>query len=460
VDFGNGISRDFRIGDNGTADLALRFAHRFPSPGVYSVRVTGKTVIRGLRSATACEGGEKVLRVQVEGSQPLPSVMAAALASSGAAPRRSEDATAPSTPGTATEIEQLRADLTRLQEELKQQRNQVSGSSFPAHGPGGPWGNGSASSGSGGYGDVQGPPSRPGPDANCGPNPSTECAGRALVDSLFKLRELVRSRRASAAAGGTASGSSAYPGESGSPSPSNPAWEGASASAYPASSGSYAANLAGPQVGNPPGGAIPFSAPGAHTSPPGGGAFNLSEPSQPTASTALSCAPGRALGPREFAQPEYIGSPQGRTARMCFFRGDSRSPSELLNFYPNGTFVMSSTNAAGGVGRSGPVLGNARGTYAFQAGGSQLALRIAYPGTGVSQTIEGVGPSRRVESNTSPAHPPGRDLILPNCQRIQIQEVTRQTDLVMANTHPPFITVSGQRWEQQRMDCPTWQGWR
>ncbi|MES2150991.1 MAG: hypothetical protein V4508_14525 [Pseudomonadota bacterium] len=66
VDFGNGSSRDLRVGENGAADFPLRLAHRYPTPGSYTIRVTGQALSRGFRSAAACEGGERQVSVVVE----------------------------------------------------------------------------------------------------------------------------------------------------------------------------------------------------------------------------------------------------------------------------------------------------------------------------------------------------------------------------------------------------------
>lgn len=309
VDFGNGQSREFRIGDNGASDLALKFAQRFPSPGVYTVRVSGKTLVRGLRTAAACGGGEKLVQVQVDVSpQVVAGVTAggaeAPLATAGTAPGRLDPVTAPppSSPsaaqGSSSEIEQLRAELARLQAELREHRDQTAGgarnspavrsgstslpsgsftapveipqqpgvtsgssqttsgvpsvypnSSYPmsagavgtsssAYGQGSPSVSGSSSSGSGsgsgGYGDVSGSASGSAPDSGCGPNPSAECASRLLVESIAKLRELARSRRGASGSSGSPGGAATYSGGSGSPPPGSPAGE-----VTPATVGAY-----------------------------------------------------------------------------------------------------------------------------------------------------------------------------------------------------------------------------
>ncbi|MFM7703952.1 MAG: hypothetical protein ACKO6D_03350 [Rubrivivax sp.] len=175
-----------------------------------------------------------------------------------------------------------------------------------------------------------------------------------------------------------------------------------------------------------------------------------------TAAPPAGCTPGRQLEPRDYAQPEYIGRPQGRTARMCFYRGDGKSSAEQLNFYPNGHFVMSGVSAAGGFAMAGAVMGTVRGTYGFQDG--RLVLRVGYAGTGVTQSGSGAGTQSSVDvSATSRA---GRELVLPNCQRISVRQEARALQLPAGDGHPGHVVLDGQRWEQMRIDCPAWQGWQ
>lgn len=65
IDFGNGTSRDVRVGEQGEADLRLRLAYRYPSPGLYTIRIQGRSMTRGLRSAGACAGAPKTAMVRV-----------------------------------------------------------------------------------------------------------------------------------------------------------------------------------------------------------------------------------------------------------------------------------------------------------------------------------------------------------------------------------------------------------
>ena len=72
IDFGNGATRDLRVGQNGEADLRSRIAYRYPSPGLYSVTVSGQALARGLRSAGACDGKPVSLNVRVVDSAVAP----------------------------------------------------------------------------------------------------------------------------------------------------------------------------------------------------------------------------------------------------------------------------------------------------------------------------------------------------------------------------------------------------
>lgn len=141
---------------------------------------------------------------------------------------------------------------------------------------------------------------------------------------------------------------------------------------------------------------------------------------------------------------------------MCFYRGDGKSAAEQLNFYPNGHFVMSSVSGSGGVAMAGAVHGTVRGTYGFQDG--RVHMRIGYTGTGVSQSTRGAGRSQQLE--VSGRQRGGREMVLPNCQRINVREESRAVQVPAGGAHPSFIVLDGQRWDQMSIDCPAWQGWQ
>jgi hypothetical protein len=183
-------------------------------------------------------------------------------------------------------------------------------------------------------------------------------------------------------------------------------------------------------------------------------AIQAPPPVGPSAGAAAGgCRPGPELEPRDYAQAEYIGRPDGAVARMCFHRSDGRSTSDSLNFHANGHVVMTTSAAAGGVAS----LGTMRGTYGFQEGG-RLALRLAYAGTGVSQSTLSAGPVRSLDVAGQQALEQPR--ILPNCQRIAVRDVVRSVQWPPSPGHPSHIVIDGVRWEQMRVDCPAWQGWR
>lgn len=182
--------------------------------------------------------------------------------------------------------------------------------------------------------------------------------------------------------------------------------------------------------------------------PPGGNAAGTATP---------ACRPGPEMEARDYAQPEYIGRPEGRVARMCFYRSDGRSTSDRLNFYPNGHVVIATSNATSGVGGGVSVLGTVRGTYGFQEGG-RLAMRLAYVGTGVSHSARAPGAARQTDVTGQDRLE--RELTLPNCQRITVTDLLRSVQWPDSAGHPRYIVVDGVRWEEMSIDCPVWQGWR
>lgn len=162
------------------------------------------------------------------------------------------------------------------------------------------------------------------------------------------------------------------------------------------------------------------------------------------------------MEPRDYAQAEYIGRPEGRVARMCFFRSDGRSATESLNFFANGHVVMSSSNAVAGPGGGVSVLGTMRGTYGFQEG--RLVTRMAYAGTGLSQSVRSSGSERSLDASGQQRLDQAK--ILPNCQRVFLRDAVHALGLPPSPAHPPYLVIDGVRWDQMQNDCPAWQGWR
>lgn len=170
-----------------------------------------------------------------------------------------------------------------------------------------------------------------------------------------------------------------------------------------------------------------------------------------------SCTPGPALEPIDYASPEYIGLPEGRRARMCFYRSEGSSVSQL-KFYPGGIFRLSSQTGSGGFAMSGAVYQAERGVYGLTDKG-QLNLHIAYSGTGVAQTTRGAGSSSSLD--VSGADRLDREMTLPNCQTITLREEARRASLgpAQGRGHPGYLILDGVRWERDT-DCGDWEGWK
>lgn len=457
IDFGNGTTRDIRVGDNDRADLNLRVPVQYASPGDYLVKVSGRMLSRGLRSAAPCEGEARSAVLRVLRGPALATAGAASPPEPGtpptAAPAPPAVPPALAAPSTDAQLAELRAELARLQDELRQQqaallRVQAQAAAAAAapppatappalaplveagQPPSGVWLPPPVGPQSPvpppAFSGLPPPPSglaTPGPPAlgmqpesasGCGPNPTPECAARALVEGISRLRDVLRRR------------------------PSQPVAPAGLAAAPP---------LSPPPLSPlPQGGALPSPAP---------------MPAQPSRQDAggppAACTPGRAMEPRDYAQPEFIGRPAGRTARMCFYRGDGRSRSEQLNFYPNGHFVINGVSGSGGFAMAGAVMGTVRGTYGFQDG--RLVLRVGYSGTGVTQSGAGAGSQSALDVSAT-AGRREREVVLPNCQRIAVRQEAKAYQLPAGEGHPAYLVLDGQRWEPMRIDCPAWQGWQ
>lgn len=178
--------------------------------------------------------------------------------------------------------------------------------------------------------------------------------------------------------------------------------------------------------------------------------------SSPTVSNT-SCSPGPYIEPIDYASAEYIGNPSGKRARMCFYRFNGRDVTNL-KFFPGGIFFMKSQTGSGGFAMGGAVLQSIRGTYGFDTGG-RLNLRIAYSGTGVTQTVRGPGSSSSLDVS-------GRDVLeneftLPNCQKITLRNEIRRYTLgpALRSGRPDHLILEGERWELDS-DCGDWEGWK
>jgi hypothetical protein len=131
IDFGNGATRDIRVGDNDKADLALRVPIQYGSPGEYLVKVSGRLLSRGLRSASPCEGEARSTLVRVQRSAAAvegvgtPAVASAMPPPQPAVTQPLRAAPAGATPSAEMQLAELRAELARLQEELRQQQAEL-----------------------------------------------------------------------------------------------------------------------------------------------------------------------------------------------------------------------------------------------------------------------------------------------------------------------------------------------
>ncbi len=65
IEFGDGRAQSIRVGSEGYQSLPLRLTHRYTVTGEYTVRLSGRYMSRGLRSAVPCEGAPIALTVKV-----------------------------------------------------------------------------------------------------------------------------------------------------------------------------------------------------------------------------------------------------------------------------------------------------------------------------------------------------------------------------------------------------------
>jgi hypothetical protein len=70
IEFGNGESKNIRIGENGDKDMALTYKYTYPHVGTYNASVVGEYMTRGLRSAPGCAGSKKTLQVSISARKP------------------------------------------------------------------------------------------------------------------------------------------------------------------------------------------------------------------------------------------------------------------------------------------------------------------------------------------------------------------------------------------------------
>ena len=66
INFGNGESKDIRVGENGDKDLNFTYKHSYPNAGTYNASVVGQYMSRGLKSAPGCTGNKQIYKVVVD----------------------------------------------------------------------------------------------------------------------------------------------------------------------------------------------------------------------------------------------------------------------------------------------------------------------------------------------------------------------------------------------------------
>jgi hypothetical protein len=59
ISWGDGDKQDVRAGHDGADNFPLRFSHVYRTSGQFNLRISGKYISRGLKSAGACAGGDK-----------------------------------------------------------------------------------------------------------------------------------------------------------------------------------------------------------------------------------------------------------------------------------------------------------------------------------------------------------------------------------------------------------------
>ncbi len=65
IHFGDGNSREARVGLNGEQDFPFKLTYAYENQGTFNLRVIGKYVSRGFRSAGPCDGDPKEIQVTV-----------------------------------------------------------------------------------------------------------------------------------------------------------------------------------------------------------------------------------------------------------------------------------------------------------------------------------------------------------------------------------------------------------
>jgi len=65
IDWGDGARQDIRLGDDGFKTSPATLTHSYSLSGNFNISVQGKTLVRGLGTASACDGNPPITRVTV-----------------------------------------------------------------------------------------------------------------------------------------------------------------------------------------------------------------------------------------------------------------------------------------------------------------------------------------------------------------------------------------------------------
>jgi len=71
IEFGDGESKNIRVGENGDEDLNFTYKYTYSNVGTYNASVVGEFMTRGLKSATACMGNKRIYKIVVDSKKPV-----------------------------------------------------------------------------------------------------------------------------------------------------------------------------------------------------------------------------------------------------------------------------------------------------------------------------------------------------------------------------------------------------
>ena len=109
VSFGDGAAINVRVGEKGLSDFPVKITHRYAAPGNYLVKISGKTLFRGLFTLVSC-GGDDLTAMVAVGTQPA--------ASSAPTP-------APSTNPSARSLQEREEALARREREIEAEQKRL-----------------------------------------------------------------------------------------------------------------------------------------------------------------------------------------------------------------------------------------------------------------------------------------------------------------------------------------------